>query len=55
MRTEAPGNFSQKDDGYYPFSITENEAIVRIETEAGEGFLNKAQTGSLKGGKDRRR
>ena len=32
----------------YPFSITENEAIVRIETEAGVGFLNKAQTGSLK-------
>ena len=26
-------------DRYYPFSITENEAIVRIETEAGEGFL----------------
>ncbi len=44
---EAP-EFFEKDDGYYPFSITENEAIVRIETEAGEGFLNKAQTGSLK-------
>ena len=40
--------FFEKDDGYYPFSITENEAIVRIETEAGVGFLNKAQTGSLK-------
>ena len=38
-------NFFEKDDGYYPFSITENEAIVRIETEAGVGFLNKAQTG----------
>lgn len=44
---EAP-EFFQKDDRYYPFSITENEAIVRIETEAGVGFLNKAQTGSLK-------
>lgn len=44
---QAP-EFFQKDDGYYPFSITENEAIVRIETEAGVGFLNKAQTGSLK-------
>ena len=44
---ESP-EFFQKDDGYYPFSITENEAIVRIETEAGVGFLNKAQTGSLK-------
>ena len=44
---QAP-KFFQKDDGYYPFSITENEAIVRIETEAGVGFLNKAQTGSLK-------
>lgn len=44
---EAP-EFFEKDDGYYSFSITENEAIVRIETEAGVGFLNKAQTGSLK-------
>ena len=44
---QAP-EFFQKDDGYYPFSITENEAIVRIETEAGVGFLNKAQNGSLK-------
>ena len=44
---QAP-EFFERDDGYYPFSITENEAIVRIETEAGVGFLNKAQTGSLK-------
>ena len=44
---EAP-EFFEKDDGYYPFSITENEVIVRIETEAGVGFLNQAQTGSLK-------
>ena len=44
---QAP-EFFEKDDGYYPFSITENEAIVRIETEAGVGFLNKTQTGSLK-------
>ena len=44
---QAP-EFFEKDDGYYPFSITENEAVVRIETEAGVGFLNKAQTGSLK-------
>ncbi len=40
--------FFQRDENYYPFSITENEAIVRIETEAGVGFLNHAQTGSLK-------
>lgn len=44
---EAP-EFFEKDDGYYPFSITENEVVVRIETEAGVGFLNQAQTGSLK-------
>ena len=40
--------FFQRDDGYYPFSITENEAVVRVETEAGVGFLNHAQTGALK-------
>lgn len=44
---ESP-EFFQRDENYYPFSITENEAIVRIETEAGVGFLNKAQTGFLK-------
>lgn len=44
---ESP-EFFQHDENYYSFSITENEAIVRIETEAGVGFLNKAQTGSLK-------
>lgn len=44
---ESP-EFFQRDENYYPFSITENEAIVRIETEAGVGFLNHAQTGSLK-------
>ena len=40
--------FFEKDDGYYPFSITENGAIVRVETKAGVGFLNQAQTGTLK-------
>ena len=44
---ESP-EFFQRDENYYPFFITENGAIVRIETEAGVGFLNKAQTGSLK-------
>ena len=44
---ESP-EFFQRDENYYLFSITENEAVVRIETEAGVGFLNKAQTGSLK-------
>ena len=44
---EAPA-FFQRDEGYYPFSITENGAIVQVETEAGVGFLNHAQTGSLK-------
>lgn len=44
---ESP-EFFQRDENYYPFSITENGAVVRIGTEAGVGFLNKAQTGSLK-------
>lgn len=44
---ESP-EFFQRDENYYPFSITENGAVVRIETEAGVGFLNKAQTGSQK-------
>ena len=44
---EAP-EFFEKDDGYYPFSITENGEVVRVGTEAGVGFLNQAQTGSLK-------
>ena len=44
---ESP-EFFQRDENYYPFSIKENGAVVRIETEAGVGFLNKAQTGSLK-------
>ena len=44
---ESP-EFFQRDENYYPFSITENGAVVRIETEAGVGSLNKAQTGSLK-------
>lgn len=44
---EAP-KFFEKDDGYYPFSITKNGEVVHIETEAGVGFLNQAQTGSLK-------
>jgi len=44
---ESP-EFFQRDENYYPFSITKNGAVVRIETEAGVGFLNKAQTGSLK-------
>lgn len=44
---ESP-EFFQRDENYYPFSITENGAVVRIETEAGVGFLNKAQIGSLK-------
>src|SRR5699024_4545458 len=44
---EAP-EFFQRDEGYYPFSITENDAIVRVETEAGVGFLNHARTHYLK-------
>lgn len=44
---ESP-EFFQRDENYYPFSITENGAVVKVETEAGVGFLNKAQTGSLK-------
>lgn len=48
LHEKSSPKFFEKDDGYYPFSITENEAVVRIETEAGGGFLNKAQTGALK-------
>ena len=41
--------FFEKDDGYYPFSITENGAVVRVETKAGAGFFKtQAQTGTLK-------
>ena len=44
---ESP-EFFEKDDAYYPFSIVENGVVVRVETEAGVGFLNRTQTGSLK-------
>lgn len=44
---ESP-EFFEKDDAHYPFSIVENGVVVRVETEAGVGFLNRAQTGSLK-------
>ena len=40
--------FFEKDDAYHPFSIVENGVVMRVETEAGVGFLNRAQTGSLK-------
>ena len=41
--------FFEKDDGYYPFPSPKNGAIVRVEQKPhGLGFLNQAQTGTLK-------
>lgn len=48
LHEEQSPEFFVPDDGYYPFSITEDGAVVQIETEAGAGFLNQPQTGSLK-------
>lgn len=42
----APKNFV-KDDGYYYFEITKHEEVVTVENEAGVGFINKPETGTL--------
>ena len=43
----APEGF-RKDEGYYPFSVTEDGETVTVETEAGVGFLNGAKKGSIR-------
>ena len=45
--TKAPAGFSL-DEQTYAFSITENGGTVIVENEAGKGFVNEAQTGSLR-------
>ena len=45
--TKAPAGFSL-DEQTYAFSITENGGTVIVENEAGKGFVNAAQTGSLR-------
>lgn len=43
----APTGFRLDENAYYA-AIIEDGQIVQVETEAGKGFLNSAQTGSLK-------
>ena len=43
----APAGFILDANAYY-FSITENGKTVTVENEAGKGFLNAAQTGSIR-------
>lgn len=45
--TQAPEGYLLDDTAYY-FKIEEDGATVNIETQAGQGFINQAQTGSLK-------
>lgn len=45
--TKAPEGF-YLDEGTYAFSIKENGKTVIIENEAGKGFINKAQVGSIR-------
>lgn len=45
--TKAPEGFIL-DDNVYPVSIEENGKTYIVENEAGKGFLNEAQKGSLK-------
>ena len=45
--TKAPEGFLL-DDNVYPVSIEENGKTYTVENEAGKGFLNEAQKGSLK-------
>lgn len=44
---KAPSGFYLDENAYY-FEITENGKIVTVENEAGKGFTNAAQVGSLK-------
>lgn len=43
----APAGFILDENAYY-FAITENGKAVSVENEAGKGFINAAQKGSLK-------
>ncbi|MEG1525757.1 MAG: SpaA isopeptide-forming pilin-related protein, partial [Clostridia bacterium] len=43
----APAGFILDENAYY-FAITENGKTVTVENEAGKGFINDAQKGSLK-------
>ena len=45
--TKAPEGFYLDENAYY-FSITEHGKTVVVENEAGKGFINVPQTGSLK-------
>ena len=45
--TKAPEDFYPDDSAYY-FEITENGKTVTVENEAGKGFVNAPQVGSLK-------
>lgn len=45
--TKAPEGFYLDDNAYY-FEIIENGKTVTVENEAGKGFVNAAQVGSLK-------
>lgn len=45
--TVAPEGFYQ-DTNTYSFSIRENGVTVIVENEAGKGFINQAQTGSIR-------
>lgn len=45
--TKAPEGFYLDENAYY-FEITENGKTVTVENEAGKGFVNAAQVGSLK-------
>lgn len=45
--TKAPEGFYLDENAYY-FAITEHGATVTVENEAGKGFVNAAQVGSLK-------
>lgn len=45
--TKAPEGFYLDDNAYY-FEITENGKTVTVENEAGKGFVNAPQVGSLK-------
>ena len=45
--TEAPKGFFL-DEKIYSFSVKENSKTVIVETEAGKGFVNQAQTGGIR-------
>ena len=45
--TKAPEGFYLDDNAYY-FEIVEDGKIVHVENEAGKGFVNAPQVGSLK-------